>query len=95
MAFVFEWDATKCAANLFKHDVAFEEAATVFHDALGRVLPDDGHSGDEDRFILLGRSQYGRVLIVVFTNRGVDRVRLISARPATRAERIQYEEARE
>jgi uncharacterized protein len=94
MALTFEWDARKSATNLAKHGVAFDEAVTVFADPLARLEDDDRHSVSEQRLILLGRSSADRLLAVMFTDRGAERVRVISARPATRRERTQYEEAR-
>jgi uncharacterized DUF497 family protein len=94
MALTFEWDARKSATNLAKHGVAFDEAVTVFADPLARLEDDDRHSVSEERLILLGRSSADRLLAVMFTDRGAERVRVISARPATRRERTQYEEAR-
>jgi uncharacterized protein len=93
MALTFEWDVRKAARNLAKHGVSFDEAVTVFADPLARLEDDDRHSVSEQRLVLLGRSSADRLLAVMFTDRGTERVRLISARPATRAERIQYEEA--
>jgi uncharacterized DUF497 family protein len=95
MALTFEWDARKAAANLAKHGVSFDEATTVFADPLGRFLDDPRHSILEERFVLLGLSAAGRLLAVMFTDRGGDRLRLISARPATRRERTDYEEGHE
>ena len=95
MALTFEWDARKAAANLAKHGVSFDEALTVFADPLGRLEEDDRHSVSEPRLVLLGSSSADRLLAVMFTDRGADRIRVISARHATRAERQQYEEARE
>lgn len=77
--------------NLKKHGVSFEEAATVFRDLLSVTLADPLHSEDEDRFVIIGQSIQGRLLVVVHTARG-DRIRLISARVATRRERRDYEE---
>jgi uncharacterized protein len=94
MAFTFEWDAAKAESNLAKHSVSFDEALTVFSDPLGRLLDDPDHSRDEARFVLLGESIARRFLAVAFTDRGPDRIRLISARKATRLERRQYEEGR-
>jgi uncharacterized DUF497 family protein len=94
MAFTFEWDATKAKANLAKHGVSFDEGLTVFSDPLARLLDDPDHSRDEARFILLGESTARRCLAVAFTDRRPDRIRLISARKATRLERRQYEEGR-
>ena len=91
MAFRFHWDPHKARANLKKHGVSFEEAATVFGDPLGYIVPDPRHSHEEERSVLLGRSVRSRVIAVMFTERG-DSIRLISARPATRRERRDYEE---
>ena len=87
----FEWDPQKAAANLRKHGVSFAEATTVFGDPLGTTAPDPDHSYDEDRYILVGRSSQGRLLIVAHTDRD-DRIRIISARELTRSEREDYEE---
>ena len=92
MALEFEWDPAKAIANLRKHRVTFPEAMTAFADPLGGVQDDPAHSVSEARFVLLGRSSRGRLLAVMFTERGTDRVRLVSARPATRSERRSYEE---
>ena len=91
MALVFEWDGGKASRNARKHGVTFEEAATAFADPASLTIPDPDHSAAEDRFILLGASVRDRLLVVVHVERG-DRIRLISARRATRAERRQYEE---
>jgi uncharacterized protein len=91
----FEWDERKAAANRRKHGVSFEEARTVFFDDHALRIPDPDHSQDEDRFVLLGLSVRFRTLIVCHCHRQDDEViRIISARPATRAERRQYEERR-
>jgi uncharacterized DUF497 family protein len=87
----FEWDEDKAAGNRKKHKVAFDEAATVFGDALSSTFPDPDHSMEEDRFITIGTSDRGRVLIVSHTDRE-GRIRIISARKATRRERKGYEE---
>lgn len=92
MGLRFEWDAAKAESNLRKHGVAFEEAATVFADPLALTIDDPDHSREEDRFITLGVSGGNRLLVVVHTDRE-DRIRIISARPATRRERRSYEEA--
>jgi uncharacterized DUF497 family protein len=91
MQTLFEWDSHKAEANLRKHGVNFEEAQTVFTDPLSITLADPDHSADEERFIDIGMSDNRRVLVVVYTER-VQRIRLISARKATPAERKQYEE---
>ncbi|PAW83613.1 MAG: hypothetical protein B9S33_13465 [Pedosphaera sp. Tous-C6FEB] len=88
----FEWDQAKASVNLRKHGVSFEEAATAFADELSLTIPDPDHSQVEERFILLGTSYRGKMLVVVHTERG-DSIRVISARPASRRERQQYEEA--
>jgi uncharacterized protein len=87
----FEWNANKAASNLAKHLLSFEEAATVFGDAASITIPDPVHSQMEMRFIILGRSNQRRLLVVIHTERG-DNIRIISARQASRRERKQYEE---
>jgi len=91
MPLSFEWDDQKAKANLAKHGVGFEEASTVFSDPLSLTIPDPAHSQTEDRFIILGLSHRGKLLVVVHTERG-DNIRIISARPASRGERKDYEE---
>ena len=91
MAFAFEWDPAKAAANRRKHGVAFDEAATVFGDPLAVIFADEGHSTAERREIIIGHSDQGPVTLVSFTERG-DRIRIISARRATNRERHDYEE---
>lgn len=88
----FEWHWAKAAANLRKHGVSFDEAATVFGDALSYVFPDQDHSDDETRFLIIGMSGAGRILVVSHTDRE-ERTRIISAREATRKERQFYEES--
>jgi uncharacterized protein len=87
----FEWNRQKADLNLRKHGVSFEEASSVFGDSLSRTVPDPVHSEDEGRLISVGLSDIGRLLVVVHTERG-DTIRLISARVATKRERIEYEE---
>ena len=89
---IYEWDAEKAKTNLRKHGVSFEEAATVFLDALAVTYPDPYHSGGEEREITIGHSTKHHVLFLSHCQRG-NRVRIISARRATRGERKQYEEA--
>ncbi len=91
MAQNYEWDATKAEANLKKHEVSFEEAATVFGDSLSETVPNPDHSEDEERFITIGYSNRHRLLMVAYTQRG-DNIRIISARKLTRLERQAYEE---
>ncbi len=87
----FEWDGKKARTNATKHGVGFEEAATVFADPLSLTIPDPAHSQAEYRFILLGRSHTGKLLVVCHTERG-NNLRIISARRASRRERKNYEE---
>jgi hypothetical protein len=91
MSLRFEWDDEKAKANLAKHGVAFEEAATVFSDPLSSTIDDPDHSTTEDRFVTIGRSVADRVIVVIHTDRE-DQVRLVSARTATPRERRAYEE---
>jgi hypothetical protein len=87
----FEWDPAKARANTRKHGVAFEEAQTVFLDALALLIDDPDHSDDEARFVLLGLSAALRILVVVHACRSApDTIRIISARKATKAERAIY-----
>lgn len=90
MSIEFEWDPAKPAANLRKHGVSFEEASAAFWDPLSLAIPDPQHSQGEERFVLLGRTTANRLVVVVHVDRGA-RIRVISARPATRKERRQYE----
>ncbi len=91
MSLQFEWDAGKDALNRKKHSVSFEEAATAFADSMSLTVPDPEHSREEDRFVLLGLSYRGRLVVVVHTERG-DNIRIISARKATKSERRKYGE---
>ena len=88
----FEWDPAKAAENLAKHGVSFEEAATVFRDALSATGADPDHSVGEERFIIFGLSTSGRLLVVAHSEYG-DIIRIISARLATSGERKIYEES--
>jgi hypothetical protein len=87
----FDWDKQKAASNLVKHKVSFEEAATVFADPLSDTFDDPDHSTDEQRFLIIGRSEKGRLLFVSHTDDG-ETVRIISAREPTRGEREKYEQ---
>lgn len=91
MSIQFEWDARKEALNRTKHGVSFEEAATAFADPRSITISDPEHSHEEDRFVLLGLSYRGRLLVVVHTERG-NNLRIISARRASKGERRQYGE---
>lgn len=86
----FEWERNKAALNLWKHGVPFDEAKTIFDDPLYVDFYDPDHSYDEDRYIIIGQSERGRLLIVSYTERE-NVIRLISARKATRKERQAYE----
>ena len=89
----FEWDENKAARNFVKHGVSFEEAATVFGDPLSDTFDDPDHSVEERRFVIIGVSEKGRMLIVAHTDEGKV-IRLISAREPTRREKEFYEESR-
>jgi len=91
MALRFAWDARKAATNLRKHGISFAEAATAFADPLSITIADPDHSEDEERFLLIGRSDRQHLVVVAHVERG-DIVRIISARPASRRERDIYEE---
>lgn len=87
----FEWNKNKAVKNLSKHGVSFEEAKTVFDDHLYVDFYDPDHSESEERYLIVGESDRGRLLIVSYTERG-DVIRLISAREVTQTEREAYEE---
>jgi len=87
----FEWHPEKAAKNLRKHKVSFTEAATVFGDDLSITVDDPDHSEQEDRYITIGLSHQGRLLMVAHTERS-DTIRIISARELTSTEREAYEE---
>ena len=93
MSLEFEWDPAKAALNLRNHGVSFDEATTVLRDTLSITIADPDHSNSEDRFIDIGMSHRGQLLVVSYTERG-DRIRIISARLPTRAERKNYEETK-
>ena len=86
----FEWDREKATKNAKKHGISFREALTVFRDTLSVTYPDIDHSADEDRFLIIGLSLSGNVLVVSHAFRN-DSIRIISARKATRKERFFYE----
>jgi uncharacterized DUF497 family protein len=94
MALRFEWDPDKARRNVRKHRLTFEEATTAFEDDRSVTMPDPTHSVGEERFLLLGRTSPGRIVVVAFTERraDIDTIRLISARLADRGERHDYEE---
>jgi hypothetical protein len=87
----FEWDIKKAAVNLKKHGISFEEARSVFYDAFAVQFYDEGHSDDEDRFLMLGLSCESNILLVCHCERDVGHtIRIISARKATKNERRLY-----
>lgn len=88
----FAWDEKKAASNLSKHVISFEEAATVFGDPLSDTFPDPDHSLEEHRFVIIGSSESGKILVVAHTDDG-ELVRIISAREVTHGERKSYEES--
>ena len=90
----FEWDEEKAEENVKKHRVSFDEATTVFIDPFSITIPDPDHSVDEQRYIDIGSSDKGRVLVVVYTERG-ESIRIISCRKATSSERKLYEQGNE
>ena len=92
MGLRFEWDRQKAHENLQKHGVSFDEAATVFNDLLAFIFDDEEHSVNEYREIIVGHSAINRLLVVSFTQRDDDKLRIISARKATKMERRDYEE---
>ena len=87
----FEWDPEKARINKQKHGIPFHEAATVFADTLSVTFPDSAHSVGEERYITIGMSEFGKVLVISHIESG-DTIRIISARQATRHERKYYEE---
>jgi hypothetical protein len=90
MGLIFEWDINKARTNVLKHNVSFEEAATVFGDERSITIDDTAHSTHEKRKVTLGRSSNNHLLVVVHTDRGAH-LRIISARRASRKEKKQYE----
>lgn len=90
---LFAWDPKKATSNLRKHGVSFAEAQTVFDDPLARIFDDQDHSYDERRELIIGTSARGRLVLVGFTER-LRSIRLVFARPLTRAEVHDYEESR-
>jgi uncharacterized DUF497 family protein len=91
MALRFEWDERKADSNSKKHRVSFPEATTVFADPLSITIADPDHALAEERFVDIGRSHRGRLLVVSYAERGDN---IISARVASRPERSKYEEAK-
>ncbi|MBS0170749.1 MAG: BrnT family toxin [Nitrospira sp.] len=86
----FEWDRSKAKRNLQKHRISFDEAVTVFYDPLAATVDDVDHSVSERRYLTIGYSARGRLLVVAHTDRGTA-VRIVSARLATAGERKRHE----
>ena len=91
MSYEFEWDADEATGNHRKHRVSFDETSIFFADPLAMLMRDPDHSLNEERHLVLGESAAGRLLVVSHTERP-PRTRIISARPAARGERNQYEQ---
>ena len=87
------WDKDKRSYNETEHEISFQEAATVFSDALATVIDDPDHSVDEQRLLILGESKSGHLIVVSYTERR-GKIRIISARKPTPRERKDYEEGR-
>jgi uncharacterized DUF497 family protein len=92
MALTFEWDEAKDLSNQKKHGVSFDEAKTVFNDPRSLTIADEAHSDEEDRYVDMGISSRGRLIVVCYTDRGAN-IRIISCRKATKSERKSYEQA--
>ena len=88
----FEWDQTKAQNNQKKHGVSFSEASTIFGDPMELTIADPDHSQEEFRFLSIGISALGNLLLVSYTERQENRIRIISARKATKHEERQYEQ---
>ena len=87
---LYEWDNVKAKLNLAKHGVSFEEALSVFNDEFALLIYDEEHSGDEERFLLLGKSLANNLLLVVHVYKEKHVIRIISARKATKNESKEY-----
>ena len=90
MSLTFEWDEKKADDNLRKHGVTFDEAKTVFNDPFSVTIYDPDHSSDEQRYIDIGLSSKGRLIVVSYMERG-EKIRIISGREATKKEEREYE----
>lgn len=86
----YEWDQAKARSNREKHGISFPDTVAVFEDEFALTIPDD--HANEERFVTIGEDAFGRVLVVVYTYRGEEKIRIISARLATRRERRMYRE---
>jgi hypothetical protein len=89
MALTYEWDEDKSRSNVRKHGVTFEEAKTIFNDRFGITIGDPDHSLSEERFVEIGMSAKGRILVVWYAERG-ENIRVIGCRKATPSERRKY-----
>jgi hypothetical protein len=89
MSLVFEWDEDKARRNESKHGVTFEEAKTVFNDPFALTVPDPDDSDEEERWLDIGLSAEGRLLVVWYTERS-ERIRIIGSRRATKREEREY-----
>jgi uncharacterized protein len=87
----FQWDPKKASANIRKHNISFDEAVTVFKDPLALIFNDRAHSDYEDREIVIGHSVLNRLILVCFTERADQFIRIFSARRATSHEQKEYE----
>jgi uncharacterized DUF497 family protein len=87
----FDWNPDKAVLNFEKHGISFQEAATVFNDPLSMTFPDPDHSIGESRYVIIGLSRFGELLVIAHTDRE-EKVRIISARKATRQEKKFYEQ---
>ena len=92
LGLVFEWDPQKATKNRGKHGVSFEEASTVFGDALSITIPDPEHSRGETRYLTVGHSSQGRLIVVSHRDHPGGRIRIISARRASGPEARAYQE---
>jgi hypothetical protein len=92
MALTFEWDEAKDLTNQRKHGVSFEEAKSVFNDSRSITIVDERHSDEENRYLDIGISSRGRLIVVAYTERG-DNIRIISCRKATKSEGKTYGQA--
>ena len=87
----FEWDTSKAESNIRKHGVSFDEASTVFSDPFELTISDPDHSHGEYRYLNIGRSAGDRLLVVSYTERHPNAIRIISARVASKRERKIYD----
>ena len=92
MKLTFEWDEVKAKENILKHKISFDEGKTVFNDPFLLTYPDVDHCGVDERFINIGVSAKGRILVLIHTER-LGNIRIISCRKATVRERRHYEES--